>query len=125
MLRNGSIALWAWLKPADFAGDGRRLDILAAVNGSASIPATASNTNGNTTLARFIEAAVENIIEEISMWEQGGGVRDEADFDEEGIILPGLNMMMHEAFKRITGRPRQRSGIEMDIMVLSAIKESG
>ncbi|KAK0730724.1 hypothetical protein B0H67DRAFT_477354 [Lasiosphaeris hirsuta] len=101
LLRHGSFVLWA----------------------GATVPTLGPAANTNTPLARFVDQAVSNILEEIQLWESGAGAYEEEDLENTDLMLPGLKKTINEVFPIASDRPAARVGIEMTLMLLNEIKE--
>ncbi|KAK3362990.1 hypothetical protein B0T25DRAFT_513098 [Lasiosphaeria hispida] len=147
LLRHGSLVLWAWLQPPSIPAvmvDSTHIPHNAphhswfptdpmptpdpSPTGSvqlsgATVPTPGPRTNANTPLARFVDQAVNNILEEIQLWESGGGAYEEEDLDNTDLMLPGLKKTINEVFPTASDRPAARVGIEMTFMILKEIKE--
>lgn len=122
---HGSMALWAWLRPRDqpaappAAGSGSDKTGPAAAH----VSATSGDERAKVELMLVMEQAVSVVLEDIGLWEAGRGAYEDDEFADESLVLPGLYSRIRTEYSRKTGRPFERVGVDMDVVVLLAIRE--
>ncbi|KAK3335636.1 hypothetical protein B0T19DRAFT_452822 [Cercophora scortea] len=95
LLRQGSMALWAWFQPAAAPGSGSggiAAGVVAAVIGSGSGGGGGPGGKKATALTRFLDLATAGVRDEIRVWDMGGGGggqggqgdEDDGDGSEDG-----------------------------------------
>ncbi|KAK3693932.1 hypothetical protein B0T22DRAFT_56201 [Podospora appendiculata] len=141
LLRQGTMALWAWFQPAAAAPGSLAAGVVGAILGGSNSSSSSIRAPEKTTaLTRFLDLATAGVMDEIRVWDMGGGGQedddDDDDDDDDGsedevdnqggqTLPPGLHMTLHEAFSHASGRAKSRARIEIDMLVLSDIRGSG